>query len=413
MEHLQQFHNIIANLLKNNNAEREAAEAQYNEVSANQRALLLYQLGVDTSVALEVRDMCFVLLRRLMADKYDDLIKVMPNELNALKDQLIQFVTNEESGSLRKRVTDVLSDIARQTIDENGVQQWNTIIQFIAHCAGGTNGGLRETAMILIENVPNIFGANQNHLIGDIKQINVPNIFGANQNHLIGDIKQMFKTSLLFNDDGTVRTAAVRAYVAFVVDNEDDEPLIRQLAEMIPDVLKVCEHVTITETDDDVPLQCMVDLATTIPKQLAPYFRQIFELCLTTASNKDKDENYRQSSMEILVSLCESAPALIRKKAANYIEPLVQQCLSMMTELDDDVNAWLEVDDTEDDIEEEIVALGETSIDRIACALGPKPVFPPAYRVIGGYIQSPNWEQKHAGIFGLSTIGEGCKRQME
>lgn len=57
--------------------------------------------------------------------------------------------------------------------------------------------------------------------------------------------------------------------------------------------------------------------------------------------------------MEILVSLCESAPALIRKKAAAFIEPLVQQCLSMMTELDDDLSEWLAVDDAEEDIEEE------------------------------------------------------------
>ena len=60
-----------------------------------------------------------------------------------------------------------------------------------------------------------------------------------------------------------------------------------------------------------------------------------------------------------------------------------------------------------------MVGLGETSIDRVACALGPKPVFPPAYRVIGQYIRSQNWKERHAGIFGLSTIGEGCKRQME
>lgn len=97
----------------------------------------------------------------------------------------------------------------------------------------------------------------------------------------------------------------------------------------------------------------MIDLATTVPKSLAPYFRQIFELCLTTAANKEKDDSYRQSSMEILVSLCESAPALIRKKASAYIEPLVQQCLSMMTELDDELVDWLAVDDAEEDIEEE------------------------------------------------------------
>jgi hypothetical protein len=337
--------------------------------------------------------MALVLLRRLVADKMDELVVAIPSEFSQLKDQLIQSTGTEQTSSIRKRLTDVISDVARQTIDDDGAQQWTTVIEFIGHCGSSENAGLRETAMILIENVPNVFG--------------------VSQNQLINDIKQMFKTSLLFNDDGTVRTAAVRAYVAFVVDNEEDPQIIRHLSDMIPDVLKVCEHVTTVTEADDIPLQCLCDLATTVPKALAPYFRQIFELCLTTVANKEKDESYRQSSMEVLVSLCESAPALIRKKAATFIEPLVQQCLSMMTELDDDLSEWLAVDDAEDDIEEEMVSLGETSIDRIACALGPKAVFSNAYRVIGQYIRSQNWKERHAGIFGLSTIGEGCKRQME
>lgn len=277
--------------------------------------------------------MALVLLRRLVADKMDDIVAAIPSEFNQMKDQLIQSTGNEQTASIRKRLTDVISDIARQTIDDDGAQKWNTVVEFIGHCGSSDNAGLRETAMILVENVPNIFG--------------------VSSNQLLNDIKQMFKTSLLFNDDGTVRTAAVRAYVAFIVDNEEDPHIVRQLSDMIPDVLKVCEHVTMSEADDDVPLQCMIDLATTVPKTLAPYFRQIFELCLTTAANKDKDESYRQSSMEILVSLCESAPALIRKKAATFIEPLVQQCLSMMTELDEDLSEWLAVDDAEEDVEEE------------------------------------------------------------
>jgi hypothetical protein len=393
MEDLQHFHSIIAALLSTNNNEREAAEKQYNEVPSPRKTLLLHQLGIDTSVATEVRDMALVLLRRLVADKMDDIVAAIPSEFNHMKDQLIQSTGTEQISSIRKRLTDVISDIARQTIDDDGAQQWNTVVEFIGHCGVSDNGGLRECAMILVENVPNIFG--------------------VSQNQLLNDIKQMFKTCLLFNDDGTVRTAAVRAYVAFIVDNEEDPSIVRQLSDMIPDVLKVAEHCTMSESDDDVPLQCLIDLATTVPKTLAPHFRQIFELCLTTAANKDKDESYRQSSMEILVSLCESAPALIRKKASAFIEPLVQQCLSMMTELDEDLSEWLAVDDAEEDIEEEMVSLGETSVDRIACALGPKPVFAPAYRVIGQYIRSQNWRERHAGIFGLSTIGEGCKRQME
>ena len=59
----------------------------------------------------------------------------------------------------------------------------------------------------------------------------------------------------------------------------------------------------------------------------------------------------------------------MRKKGAAYLPALseqkstlpilncffhsVQQCLQLMTELDDELDEWLEMDDAEDDLEEE------------------------------------------------------------
>lgn len=60
----------------------------------------------------------------------------------------------------------------------------------------------------------------------------------------------MFHSSLLYGADSSVRTAAVRAYVAFVCDNEDNDAVIRQLSDLVPAVIKVCQHVVETEDDD-------------------------------------------------------------------------------------------------------------------------------------------------------------------
>jgi hypothetical protein len=49
----------------------------------------------------------------------------------------------------------------------------------------------------------------------------------------------MFQQSLLYAADSSVRTAAVRAYVAFVVDNEEDEQLVKSLSDLVPAVIKV------------------------------------------------------------------------------------------------------------------------------------------------------------------------------
>lgn len=45
------------------------------------------------------------------------------------------------------------------------------------------------------------------------------------------------------------------------------------------DCFQVCQHVVATEDDDDVPLQCLCDLATSVPKTLQPHLNDIFTLC--------------------------------------------------------------------------------------------------------------------------------------
>ena len=78
---------------------------------------------------------------------------------------------------------------------------------------------------------------------------NVPNIFGCDQDRYMNGIKHMIRSSLLYGADSQVRTAAVRAYVAFICDNDENENVVRALTDLIPDVLKVCQHVLNTVSD--------------------------------------------------------------------------------------------------------------------------------------------------------------------
>lgn len=85
----------------------------------------------------------------------------------------------------------------------------------------------------------------------------------------------------------------------------------------------------------------------------------------------------------------------------------VQSCLQMMTDLDEDITEWLSMDDAEDEIEEENANIGETSLDRISCALGGKTILTTTLQFITDLLKNPDWKFRHAGIMALSTIGEG------
>lgn len=92
----------------------------------------------------------------------------------------------------------------------------------------------------------------------------------------------------------------------------------------------MCQHVLQTEDDDDVPLQCLSDLASSVPKTLTPHLNDIFTMCSTTVANTEKDDSYRHSSLEVMVALCESSPNVIRKRAAAFIPTLSKFILRLV-----------------------------------------------------------------------------------
>ncbi|TKR81972.1 hypothetical protein L596_015761 [Steinernema carpocapsae] len=214
------------------------------------------------------RSMCLVYLRRIISSEYEELWQQLgTQESEAFCIKIIESSMHEKQPVLRKRLADVVAEIARNTIDDNtGKQTWNGVIQFLEFCMSVNSVELREFAMQLLENVPNLFG--------------------TDQDQFIPGIKQMFQGSLLYAADAGVRTAAVRAFVAFVVDNEDDDKLVHAMSELIPAVIQVCIHVVDTESDDGVTLQSLADLATTVPKTLQSHLNDIFMLCIRTVQRQ-------------------------------------------------------------------------------------------------------------------------------
>uniref|UniRef100_A0A1I7YJ02 Importin-5 n=1 Tax=Steinernema glaseri TaxID=37863 RepID=A0A1I7YJ02_9BILA len=395
MANITEFKQLVAGMQSPENESRKQAETVYEQIELGQRAQLLYQVYVDETCDIEHRSMCLVLLRRILSSEFEDLWKAWGQATaDQFCAQILEASMKETSAVMRKRLADVVAEVARSTIDENtGKQHWAGVIQFLEHCCTADSTELREFGMQLLENVPNLFG--------------------CDQDHYIAGIKQMFQSSLLYAADSSVRTAAVRAFVAFVVDNEEDEKLVHTMSELIPAVIQVCIHVVDTESDDDVPLQCLTDLATTVPKTLQPHLHDIFTLCARTVANTEKDESYRHSSMELMVSICEGAPKFMRKKGAQYVPAILEQCLLLMTDLEDDSEEWLVCDDADAEDDEETAGVGETALDRVACALGGKACLSHFLAHVQPLIRDADWKKRHAAIMGLSTVGEGCKRQME
>lgn len=66
-------------------------------------------------------------------------------------------------------------------------------------------------------------------------------------------------------------------------------------------------------------------------------------------------DEWRHLALEIMVTLSEAAPAMVRKNAADYIVALVHEVLKMLTQLEDD-DQWSLSDEIVDDDSDRLVS---------------------------------------------------------
>ena len=57
--------------------------------------------------------------------------------------------------------------------------------------------------------------------------------------------------------------------------------------------------------------------------------------------------------------------------------------------------------------------MAESALDRMACGLGGKTVFPHILRLTPQMLQQADWKFRHAALMAISATGEGCHKQME
>lgn len=388
------FSALVTSMMSENAEVREPAEKAYDELSKALKATYLFALFKVDTVPTETRSFCLILLRRLLTASWSEIWPAWDAGVQAqFKGDLLTVVQATPDKTLRRRLADVIAEVARNSLDENsGEQTWPEVYQFVPTAAMSDDPQLKIVAMTIFESVPQLFGASQSLQYDGIKAM-----FRNNMSHT----------------EPEVRSTAVKAFTAFLGDNDEDDKLMKVFQELIPDFLKAVTATIETEEDDDSALQCLCDLALTTPKILRTNLPLICEICLKTVSDSNRDESFRHSALEVLITLCESSPPMMRKSAAAYLPSLIEQCLALMCDIEEDED-WYVTDQVLEDDDDDNATVGEASLDRMATALGGKAVWPLAKQRIAQLLaNTQQWQHRHAAIMALSCIGEGCKKSME
>ncbi|KXJ29691.1 importin-5 [Exaiptasia diaphana] len=388
-EQVQQFESLISQLLSISNEIRSQAEAQYEAVDDVTKIHFLLQV-LKVSQSPEIRQMAAVLLRRIFANTVDFIKKLGDEALVTVKADLLRGIQEEQNASVRRKICDAASELSKSLLDEEGYNHWQDLLKFLFECCNSQKAELKESAL---------------HIF-----CSFPGVFGNQQDHYLNVIKQMLYQCLNDQTSSEVRFMAARALCAFITD-QVAEVKQRQFAELVPGIIQVVRESAQSDGDDTVLKSGLIDLAENCPKMLRPSLEPLIHLLIEIISNANMGENWKHLSVECIVTLAESAPAMVRK-VQKFIPLIIPQLLAMMVDLDDSPD-WSKSDEIEDEDYESNPVIGESSLDRLACSLGGKTILPHITATIPQMLSNPDWRYRHAGLMAISAVGEGCQKQME
>lgn len=110
-------------------------------------------------------------------------------------------------------------------------------------------------------------------------------------------------------------------------------------------------------------------------------------------SNEDIVDSWRHLALEVVVTLTETSPPMMRKESPKYLPILVPMILKMMTDLDDD-DDWSVMDEISEDDSDSNNVVAESALDRLACSLGGKTMFPQIAQNIPEMMKHPDWKYR-------------------
>uniref|UniRef100_A0A8C2ER67 Importin 5 n=1 Tax=Cyprinus carpio TaxID=7962 RepID=A0A8C2ER67_CYPCA len=332
MAEQQQFYLLLSNLMSPDNTVRKQSEEAYETIPGQTKITFLLQAIRDASAAEEVKQMAAVLLRRLLSSSFEEVYPSLAIDVQtAIRTELLAGIQSEGSSNIRKKVCDIAAELSRNLIDDDGNNQWPEILKFLFDSVNSQDVSLRESALHIFWNFPGIFG-NQ-------------------QQHYLEVIKRMLVQCMQDQENPQIRTLAARAAASFVLSNESNTALLKHFSDLLPGILQVKSsslHLcSVTCMSPNIPALCADTNLTNMQRQLA---------------------------LEVIVTLSETAAAMLRKHT-NIVAQSVPQMLSMMVDLEED-EEWAMADELEDDDFDSNAVAGESALDRIACGLGGKIVLP-------------------------------------
>ncbi|KAK7990628.1 hypothetical protein PG990_014908 [Apiospora arundinis] len=400
-----EVHAELAQLLQalqspDNNIRSQAEDHLQNSWTATRPEVLLMGLAeqISGSTDAPIRSFASVIFRRIASktrknekgETVEIFVSLSPVHADAIRQKLLEALTNETERNVRNKISDAVADVARQYSENNDT--WPQILGSLFELSMAPDAGKRETAYRVFATTPGII----------------------ERQH---EVAVMEAFSRGFKDESVaVGTTSGYGGIRLLLPQSGQEGP----AQILCSPARRSQHsppIKDSKESDDLSkaLLALIDLAETCPKMFKPLFHNLVMFSVGVIQDKDLGDICRQNALELMATFADYAPSMCRKDSS-YTNDMITQCLSLMTDLgeddDDDSSEWLTSEDFDAEESDLNHVAGEQCMDRLANKLGGETILAPTFSWLPRMMTSMAWKDRHAALMAISAISEGCRELM-
>eukprot|EP01111_Echinosteliopsis_oligospora_P006765 TRINITY_DN2110_c0_g1_i3.p1 TRINITY_DN2110_c0_g1~~TRINITY_DN2110_c0_g1_i3.p1 ORF type:complete len:870 (-),score=260.72 TRINITY_DN2110_c0_g1_i3:783-3392(-) len=387
MSIIAELEQVLTHLNNPDDTIRGQAEAAFNRMKESPSALvisLLQLLRASTNSATRISAAVFI--RPLLVRQSDTLWDKLTEENKAVvKTELLQGLPTESIGSVRRKLCLITAELGALLVPSGA---WPELMPFMFSCVTSDNDTLKECAFT-------IFGS----LAEALKTQFAP---------YISKLQEVFAAGLNDTRSIKVRLAALGATAAFLSTLDDTaRASFQQLTPAMVTTILVALNAKEEEEARD-GLELFIEIADSEPLFFRPDIVLVTDSMFGIATElKDLDDSTRHMAIEVLVTLSQSRPTMM-KKVPLFVRKMIMLAIKLMLTIEDeDIAAWNK--DVGDDAEEvSDYKLGEETMDRVAISVQGKTIVPLLFEMVPALMNDPDWKHRACALSLLSIVGEGC-----
>lgn len=381
------FGELLASFLLADNETRNAAEGRFEELRAGSpdecMTGLLSVLRANADPVL--RSMAAVLIRRVLTEGEADASlwgRMSPGVQRELQAALLQHLQEEDDRTIKNKVVHTTALIGMITLEDG---KWPELMPFIHEVIHHDDPDMRIVALALFEQLA--------YYIASCMESHFPAFFSVFDG--------------VFGVDQPLRVyiAATRASVALVSYLERPShlpvfsPLVPHWMSTLNATLNAGDRFAANET-----LSVLIELADVHAATFKPCIKDVCGSLLEITNTAEVPQDTRSLALELVNSLVEQAPYLLRKIPDNWFLLTGMPVLfALMVDVSDDPE-WESKGADADNTDCMNLVIGEAALDRWSSALGQKRVVPVVESFVSELVTSETWQYRHAGLMALSQV---------